>query len=185
MLTRRSMTVHLGPVFPGIQDILVPNPSPDGILGYNPRCLSRDLSGGTAARYFTEEDLLNLTIGPASGSIEKFQNQLQGDFPNLFAGMHATGHMAVGGEASDVFSSINDPSFYFHHAMVDYIYWLWQALHLDQSDTISGTITLLSSPPSRDTVKTDILDLGVVAPGIEIAQVLGTLGGKPLCYIFE
>lgn len=179
------MTIHLGPVFPGIQDILAPNPSPDGVLGHNPRCLSRDLSDYTASKYFTEENLLNLTTGPASGSIELFQNQLQGDFPNLFVGMHASGHMSVGGEASDLFSSINDPSFYFHHSMVDQIYWLWQALHLNQSDTIAGTITLLNTPPSRDTLKTDIIDLGVNAPDVDIGQVLDTLGGKPLCYIFE
>lgn len=181
----QSMTVHLGPVFPGIQDILNANPSPDGVLGYNPRCLSRDLSDYTASTYFTMENLLNLTIGAASKRIELFQNELQGDFPDLFLGMHASGHMAVGGEASDLFSSINDPTFWFHHSMVDYVYWIWQALHLNQSDTIAGTITLLNSPPSRDTLKTDPLDLGVNAPITTISQVLDTMGGTPLCYIYE
>lgn len=99
--------------------------------------------------------------------------------------MHATGHISVGGEASDIFSSINDPSFLFHHAMVDYVYWIWQALHLNQSETVAGTITILNTPPSRDTLLTDVLDLGVNAPVVEIKEVLDTLGGTPLCYIYE
>lgn len=178
-----SMTVHLGPVSPGMAGLQV-NPSPDGPLGYNPRCLSRDLGNYTASTWFTPENLLNITVGDASASIELFQNELQGRFGDLFLGMHASGHMAVGGEASDLFSSINDPSFWFHHSMVDYVYWIWQALHLDQAETIAGTITILNTPPSRDTSKDDIIDLGVNAPSVAIDDVLNTLGQSPLCYVY-
>lgn len=177
------MTVHLGPVAPGM-DGLKASTSPDGPLGYNPRCLSRDLSNYTASTWFTAENLLNVTVGDASGSIELFQNELQGRFQDLFLGMHASGHMAVGGEASDLFSSINDPSFWFQHSMVDHVYWIWQALHLDQADTIAGTITILNQPPSRDTSIADIIDVGVNAPPVAIEDVLDTLGQQSLCYIY-
>ncbi|KAI7780572.1 hypothetical protein LA080_015855 [Diaporthe eres] len=178
-----NMTVNLGPVAPGMAG-LQPNPSPDGPLGYNPRCLSRDLGDYTASTWFTSENLLNITVGDASASIELFQNELQGRFGDQFLGMHASGHMAVGGEASDLFSSINDPSFWFHHSMVDQVYWIWQALHLDQAETIAGTITILNQPPSRDTSKDDIIDLGVNAPSVTIDDVLNTLGESPLCYVY-
>lgn len=178
-----SMTVHLGPVSPGM-DGLKANPSPDGPLGYNPRCLSRDLGNYTASTWFTPENLLNITVEDASDSIELFQNELQGRFADGFLGMHASGHMAVGGEASDLFSSINDPSFWFHHSMVDQVYWIWQALHLDQAETIAGTITILNQPPSRDTSKDDIIELGVNAPSVTINDVLNTLGQSPLCYVY-
>lgn len=178
------MTVHLGPVAPSMAG-LAANPSADGVLGYNPRYLSRDLSNYTAASWFTETNLLNITTGVASASIALFQDELQGRFGDLFLGMHATGHISVGGEASDLFSSINDPTFLFHHAMVDHVYWIWQALHLNQTDNIAGTITILNSPPSRLALKTDELDLGVLAPVVEIAQVLDTLGDSPLCYVYE
>ncbi|KKY30786.1 putative fad binding domain-containing protein [Diaporthe ampelina] len=178
-----NMTVHLGPVAPGMAGLKV-NPSPDGSLGYNPRCLSRDLSSYTTSTWFTSENLLNITVGDASGSVELFQNELQGRFSDQFLGMHASGHMAVGGEASDLFSSINDPSFWFHHSMVDQVYWIWQALHLDQAETIAGTITILNQPPSRDTSKADIIDVGVNAPSVIIDDVLNTLGQSPLCYIY-
>lgn len=177
------MTVHLGPVAPGMAGLKV-NPSPDGPLGYNPRCLSRDLGDYTSSTWFTSANLLNITIGDASSSIELFQNELQGRFQDQFLGMHASGHMAVGGEASDLFSSINDPSFWFHHSMVDHVYWIWQALHPDQAATIAGTITILNTPPSRDASTADIIDVGVNAPDVTIEDVLDTLGGSPLCYIY-
>ncbi|KAJ0122034.1 fad binding domain-containing protein [Diaporthe amygdali] len=178
-----NMTVHLGPVAPGMAGLKV-NPSPDGPLGYNPRCLSRDLGDYTSSTWFTSENLLNITIGDASSSIELFQNELQGRFADQFLGMHASGHMAVGGEASDLFSSINDPSFWFHHSMVDQVYWIWQALHLDQAATIAGTITILNTPPSRDASTADIINVGVNAPDVTIEDVLDTLGESPLCYIY-
>lgn len=177
------MTLHLGPVSPGMDGLKASNSS-DGPLGYNPRCLSRDLGSYTTSTWFTPENLLNVTVGDASASIESFQNELQGRFLDGFLGMHASGHMAVGGEASDLFSSINDPSFWFHHSMVDYVYWIWQALHLDQADTIAGTITILNTPPSRNASTADILDMGVNAPSVTIDDVLDTLGQSPLCYIY-
>ena len=177
------MTLHLGPVFPAM-DGLKASTSPDGPLGYNPRCLSRDLSSYTASTWFTSESLLNATVGDGSASIEIFQNELQGRFSDGFLGMHSSGHFSVGGEASDFFSSINDPSFWFHHSMVDQVYWIWQALHLDQADTIAGTLTILNQPPSRNTSTADIIDLGVNAPSVTIDDVLDTLGESPLCYIY-
>lgn len=71
-------------------DGLKASPRPDGPLGYNPRCLSRDLGDYTASTWFTTENLLNITVGDASSSIELFQNELQGRFGDQFLGMHAT-----------------------------------------------------------------------------------------------
>lgn len=178
------MTVNLGPVAPAMAG-LAPNPSPDGPLGHNPRCLSRDLSTLTTTTWWTSSNLANLTTGAASTGIALFQDELQGRFGDLFLGMHATGHIGVGGEASDFFSSITDPTFLLHHAMLDQVYWIWQALHPDQAATVAGTITLLDEPPSREALPTDGLDLGVNAPGVSIAEVWDTLGASPLCYVYE
>jgi tyrosinase len=68
--------------------------------------------------------------------------------------------------------------------MVDYVYWIWQALHLDQAETIAGTITILNQPPSRNTSTADIIELGVNAPSVTIDELLNTLGQSPLCYIY-
>jgi tyrosinase len=132
----------------------------------------------------TTANLFNVTLGDASGSIKLFQDEFQGRFSDGFLGIHAAGHFTAGGDATDLFSSPTDPSFFLHHSMVDRLYWIWQALHLPKAFDIAGTITILNQPPSRDALKTDPLDLGVNAPIINIKDALNTLGGAPFCYIY-
>ncbi|KAK1990894.1 Di-copper centre-containing protein [Colletotrichum falcatum] len=178
----KNMTVNLGPVNPGMDGLKA---NPNGRLGHNPRCLTRDLNSHVATTWFTNANLLNITLGRASRSVETFQNELQGRFPDGFLGMHAAGHFTVNGEASDLYSSVVDPTFFLHHAMVDRVYWLWQALHLGgAASDVAGTITLNNRPPSRNTLKTDVLDMGVTAASATIDDVLNTLGGSPLCYLY-
>lgn len=176
-----SVKVNLGPVLPG-QDGM--KPSPTGSLGPNPRCISRDLNAYALQRWMTYENLLNITVGAASRSVGAFQDELQGRFGDGFLGMHTAGHVGVGGEASDFFSSINDPSFYLHHAMLDRVYWLWQALHPDKAADLDGTITVLNNPPSRKTLKTDVINMGLNAEARPIAHLFNTLGDSPFCYIY-
>ncbi|KAI9152191.1 N-acetyl-6-hydroxytryptophan oxidase ivoB [Paramyrothecium foliicola] len=176
----KDMVVNLGPVRPGMVDL---PPSPTGPLGYNPRCLRRDLTN-TPMEYMNVNNLLNITVGPASHSIALFQNEFQGRFPDGFIGMHAAGHFVAGGEASDVYSSPSDPTFFLHHAMVDRIYWVWQVLHPRISDTISGTITMSNNPPSRDAVVSDLLDIGVNGASIQVKDAFDTLGNSPFCYVY-
>ncbi|KAL8297909.1 hypothetical protein RB597_007093 [Gaeumannomyces tritici] len=176
-----DMKINLGPVRPS-QDGM--KPSPAGSLGHNPRCITRDLNAVALQRWMTYENLLNITVGAASHSVGAFQDELQGRFGDGFLGMHASGHMAIGGEATDLFSSINDPSFYLHHAMVDRVYWLWQALHPDKAADIDGTTTISNNPPGPKTVKSDIVNMGVLADSRPISDLLNTLGDSPFCYIY-
>lgn len=107
------MTVNLGPWYPSMDGL---EADPNGAFGYNPHCLRRDLLNSAASEYFTVANLLNLTIGVASQNISTFQSELWGRFTDGFLGMHTVGHLAVGGDASSVFSSIADPTFFLHHA---------------------------------------------------------------------
>ncbi|KAI3336666.1 Di-copper centre-containing protein [Xylariaceae sp. AK1471] len=172
--------INLGPVFP-IQDGMSPAPTP---LGYNPHCLSRDLSAYTAVNWLTLENILNITTGNASRSVLYFQNELQGRFTDGFLGLHTAGHGVMGGVSGDLFGSPVDPVFWLHHAMVDRVYWIWQALHPSLAKTLGGTLTLFNNPPSRDTSVDDTIDLGVNAAPVAINNVLDTLGSDPMCYIY-
>jgi tyrosinase len=172
--------INLGPVFP-IQDGMAPAPTP---LGYNPHCLSRDLSAYTAVNWLTLTNILNVTTGDAARPVLTFQNELQGRFTDGFLGLHTAGHGVMGGVSGDLFGSPVDPVFWLHHAMVDRIYWIWQALHPFQAKTVAGTLTLFNNPPSRNTSVEDLIDLGVNAAPIKIKDVLDTIGGSPLCYIY-
>jgi tyrosinase len=175
----KNMVVNLGPVRPGMVDL---PPSPTGPLGYNPRCLRRDVTS-TPMSDMNAANLLNITIGQASHSISLFQDELQGRFPDGFIGMHAAGHFVAGGDASDVFSSPSDPTFFLHHAMVDRVWWVWQVLHPSIANTIAGTITMGNNPPSRQAVVSDILNMGVVGKSIPIRDSFDTLS-NPFCYIY-
>ncbi|KLU88605.1 hypothetical protein MAPG_07590 [Magnaporthiopsis poae ATCC 64411] len=181
-----NVTVNTGPVRPAMDGML---PSPTGRLGYNPRCLRRDLSSIILSRYMTFENLQNLTSGAASPSIKLFQLELQGRASDGFPGMHSAGHFAVGGDSSDLYSSINEPNFLLHHAMVELVYWIWQSFHLldGVAYEISGTLTSHNIPPSRDALKTDQVDLGGGLLGAEtrpISDLLDTQGGSPFCYMY-
>jgi tyrosinase len=52
------------------------------------------------------------------------------DNPNTGAstGIHGGGHLGVNGEMANVYSSINDPLFFMHHAQLDHVWWTWQNL---------------------------------------------------------
>jgi tyrosinase len=154
------------------------------LYAHNPRCIRRDLTSYTTTKWMTAENLLNITVGPASHSIGLFQDELQGRFKDGFLGMHGSGHFAVGGDASDFFTSTNDPSFFLHHAMVDKVYWIWQALHPKEARGVAGTITLSNRPPSRDAVKEDPLEMLVLGENISIEDAFDTMGGK-FCYVYE
>ncbi|KAI4660374.1 uncharacterized protein J4E78_005077 [Alternaria triticimaculans] len=179
-----NWTMSLGPIDSKVKD-LKPNPQADG-LGYNPRCLSRDVNKHSA--YESRDEVITELI-KNSKDILTFQNRMQGDYPNKYMGVHTAGHYTVGGDAgSDFFNSPSDPAFYFHHAQIDRTWWIWQNQDLkNRRNAIDGTITFLNSPPSRNGTLNDTLTLGPMLQdtfeNITIKDAMSTLGG-PFCYIY-
>ncbi|OLN89340.1 Grixazone synthase 3 [Colletotrichum chlorophyti] len=176
-----NLSANLGPVQPQ-QDGLV-GVGADEKLRYNPHCVTRDLSSWLASRIYTKEAFLNITVGETARDIASFQTEFDSQSAGL-PGVHAGGHQTISGSNSDLFSGVVDPAFYLHHTMVDRMYWLWQALHLDQAKTISGTITFANSPPSRNASLDDIIELPYL--GVEpttLGSLLDTLDG-PYCYVY-
>lgn len=157
-------------------------------LAYNPRCLKRDLTTAASSGWLTIPNLLNVTVGQASKNIGTFQDEFQAGpsrFAQGFLGLHAAGHFAIGGDAGDFFSSPVDPAFFLHHAMVDRVWWLWQALHLDQANTVAGTRTLFD-PSGPPTTKEDLIEMNYInVETVQIKDLLNTLGGSPLCYVYS
>lgn len=174
-----SYTINIGPVQPAMQGY---TPIFTDVKSLNPRCQRRDLTTAASLSTFTASNLLNVTTGPASATVGHFQDELQGPYGTLR--LHGAGHYAMGGDGSDVFTSLNDPAFYLHHAMVDRLYWIWQILHPAEAGKVNGTITFRNNPPSREGTVDDLLDVGRLGPAVPIRDVLDTLGGAPLCYIY-
>ncbi|KAG9698850.1 tyrosinase central domain-containing protein, partial [Aureobasidium melanogenum] len=181
----KNMTVNLGPVSPVFSDVPA-NPRPDG-LGYNPRCLRRDIGAYAASIASTDA---NITAIRQNTYIGDFQTVMQGNFAAGLLGVHTAGHFWVGGDpGGDIFSSPGDPWFWLHHAQIDRTWWIWQNQDPENrssakgNNSLAGTITLNNSPPSRNTKLDDVIELGVNAEGILIEDALSTTAG-PFCYIY-
>lgn len=98
----KNLTVNLGPAAPALTNVPA-NPQTNG-LGYNPRCLRRDIStycGTTSLQDANSTDLItqNTDIG-------SFQTVMQGLFTEGQLGVHTAGHFLVGGDpGGDFFTS--------------------------------------------------------------------------------
>lgn len=111
---------------------------PDGGLGYNPRCLTRDLSPQFAkgTRPTAVTSLLDGCADVACVNTDM-------DIPNgVPGGVHASGHWQVGLNALDVFASPSDPIFWLHHAQVDRVWTVWQGQDFEgRTRQVWGTST--------------------------------------------
>jgi tyrosinase len=64
-------------------------------------------------------------------------------FAGPFMGVHHGGHYTVGGDAgSDFLNSPPDPTFWFHHGVIDRVWWIWQNQDLEtRGRAVVGTVT--------------------------------------------
>jgi len=155
-------------------------------LGYNPRCLKRDLTDYTIQKWATAPLVASLIID--NKDIWNFQMTMQGWPGTQDLGVHGGGHYAMGGDPGrDFFVSPGDPLFYLHHGMIDRTWWIWQALDSKTRTSgagISGTQTFLNNPPSANTTLQTIVDLGYAgSPPVKIADLMSTIEG-PMCYMY-
>ena len=198
----RDMVVNLGPVALGLTNGSTVS-NGDG-LGFNPRCLKRDLTDAVNQRFANYTGIVNLIVKPKD--IYDFQMTMQGypgsgdigvhgggtyklAFPTILAFTKAfPGHYSMGGDPGrDLFVSPGDPLFYLHHGMIDRMWWIWQSLDHEKRtgpEGIAGTNTFLDMPPSANTTLDDIVDLGFAAgPPLPIGDLMSTTAG-PFCYIY-
>ena len=149
----RNHITNLGPVAYAPQ-------GPNGGLGYNPRCLVRDLAPGFSNQ--TKPSDVAKVIGEPH-DLSSFD-----DLFESLTGVHAGGHFLMGGVGIDAYASPGDPAFYLHHAQVDRVWSIWQALKPEERlNQVYGTGTAFNSeflplllfsfpPPSPSTVMQDL-----------------------------
>jgi tyrosinase len=182
--------VHSGPFSGGPFSNLGPLDSPYGdnvenSYDFNPRCLVRDLNSFFSSRYNTYANVTSLLLGQTD--IQYFQAEMQGFVGDNKLGIHGAGHWLGGGpsQMQDFHSSPNDPIFFLHHAMIDRVWAIWQALDPDtRQDAIYGTSTLNNSPPSAEKQLTDSIAFGFAGQNEIFGDLMDTLGGK-FCYRYE
>ncbi|KAJ5984191.1 tyrosinase [Penicillium waksmanii] len=178
----KDYILSMGPadlVVPGRNISVSPHP-----LDYNPRCLRRDLTSAILQKFNKFSDIVDLIT--KSNDVWDFEMTMQGFPDSGLIGVHGGGHFAMGGDPGrDVFVSPGDPAFWHHHAMIDYVWWIWQNLDWEaRGDAISGTGTFLNDPPSANTTLDTLINVGYAGGDpIAMKDIMSTTGG-PYCYIY-
>ncbi|KAK6080982.1 tyrosinase central domain protein [Seiridium cupressi] len=155
-------------------------------LGYQPRCLRRDVSPWLSSQWSTDDESYDILTNPLyQTGIGAFQDHLQGDFAIGYYGLHSSGHYTIGGDpGGDFFNSPNDPMFWLHHSQIDRTWWIWQNQNpADRAFDIAGTNTVFDTPPSANTTIEDTINLGIVRKALAIKHHVSTVAG-PYCYIY-
>lgn len=155
------------------------NPRTDG-MGYNPRCIKRDLSN-----YLTQRDCKTPQIASlitSSPDIGTFQTTMQSG-----NGVHSGGHFTIAGDpGSDFYVSPGDPAFWLHHAMIDRVWYIWQVQDFaNRQQVIAGGTSMMGS--GRPQSLEDPLDLEVLnldGKIWKIKELVSTVDG-PFCYVYE
>ncbi|KAF9529259.1 putative tyrosinase [Crepidotus variabilis] len=177
----KDFKVNLGPVFGAYSDVK-PNPQSSG-LGYNPRCIRRDISA-YAAKSVT--DAITVDLIKNNPDPYWFITNMQGDFPRNYLGIHAGGHAIFTGDpGGDIFVSLGDPVFWLHHSMIDRVWWTWQNLDIpNRQYSISGGTSMFDfQHTSPNATLDDAIDLGVNGDPITNRDAMSTIAG-PFCYIY-
>jgi len=173
----KNMTVYLGPMSPVAQPAPPRNPLASG-YGSNPRCIRRDITNYLSKRYGKTSDIAS-TITYFDKVLD-FQNYMQSG-----SGIHGVGHFTVAGDpGGDFYISPNEPSFWFHHAMIDRVWTIWQSQNYTgrvmQMQGSTSMFGLSSKQQSLD----DLVDLGVVGGVYKIRDLMSSVDG-PFCYVYE
>lgn len=85
----------------------------------------------------------------------------------------------------DLFTSPNDPAFFFHHANVDRMWTIWQNRDLEKRQyALNGTV-LNYDPPDAPLLTLDtVVDWGVLAGPKRFREVMSNLKGG-FNYVYE
>jgi len=159
--------------------------------GYNqtewePHCIKRNLQPDYAASVGSWAPntipLLEMT---------SFQNFSLGFDRNVgtgpgASGVHSAGHSGVNGEMRNLWSSMNDPLFFMHHANIDRLWALWQSLKPQYGHDFGGYIW--PNGTGIMTVDYPVEMFPWIAPDVPIRKILDTQnkdGRGVLCYKYE
>ncbi|KAL4898674.1 hypothetical protein BDV59DRAFT_190330 [Aspergillus ambiguus] len=153
----KDYQVHLGPF--NHSNAQPHKPPPLHAFDYNPRCLQRNFNHAMLEEYNNRTVLDGML---QATTIVEFLSYMDPGHEDVI-GAHGSGHRAVGGAMSDVYSSPQDPSFMLHHAMIDRMWTLWQLQDMGhRRNALNGT-SVMYNPPDAPLVNPDsMIEFGVL-----------------------
>jgi tyrosinase len=157
-------------------------PLPPNAFDYSPTCLVRDLNTYVATTFTTQAEV---DAAIALPDIASFQAAINGNVTADNLGLHLGAHFVVGGIASNLFTSPQDPIWYLLHSYMDKVYTSWQLANPGAANGVDGTETFANTPPSAVvTANTYQPDWGYFYPSVTVGDLLNTTAG-PFCYKYE
>lgn len=148
-----------------------------------PHCLTRDLNDWGITTFNNASDVTYLLGQTTVGDVNSVINGY-GASP----GLHGGGHYAMGGTGYDFFGSPQEPAFYLHHAMVDYVWTVWQG----EADPLggarrryvyNGTSTIFNGEATPEVGNGTVLLYPSLGEAITVEEVQDPMGG-PYCYVY-
>ncbi|KAF9051998.1 hypothetical protein BJ165DRAFT_1384778 [Panaeolus papilionaceus] len=140
-------------------------------------CLTRGIDN--TMKVFLNTTIVNNTL--ARPNFELFRIDLEGLPITPTHMLHDGGHIAIGGEMSNIYSSPGEPLFYLHHANLDRIWWKWQHSKRGRLWEITGRST--TTPPFVNVTLDYMLIMGTLANDVPIRDVMDT-HQSPQCYTY-
>jgi tyrosinase len=171
------MSVNMGPCLPEVYPLPTPNPSSD-CLGYNPRCIRRDMSNFFTMRDAKTSDIIALITNYTD--VGSFQTRMQSK------GVHGAGHFTVNGDpGADLYVTPADPAFWFHHSMIDRVWSIWQLQDFENRQQVISGGTIWRDANSTIQTLDDLVDLKILTDKVyKIKELVSTVDG-PFCYAYE
>lgn len=159
----------MGPFSRNLESVTkIPSPGFD----YNPRCLNRSLNNFVASHYTNATVLARLMAAP---DITDFQTVMDHWPPRAdgVLGLHGGGHFSVGSTLQDLFSSVQDPVFFLHHAMIDRVWATWQAGdERRRRYAVNGTNVLMNPPWATKVTLGMAMEFGILDRPRRIHEVM-------------
>ena len=155
---------------------------PHTAFDYNPTCLRRDLNPQVAKTYANSDQYTQALAAPDAYSFDRLLN---GEIGSQTLGLHSGAHFTMGGQASQIFASPQDPIWFLLHAELDRLYTRWQDRHPDVAHSTYGTETALNLPPSQNvTLQSCEPDWAYLAESVQVMELMDVTSG-PFCYTYE
>lgn len=176
----KDMEIHLGPFARDLSSVTkIPSPGFD----YNPRCLNRSLNDFVSSHY---GNVTLVTRLMESTEITEFQTVMDHwpPQPDGVLGLHGGGHFSVGATLQDLFASPQDPAFMLHHAMIDRLWGMWQAIdEKNRRYALNGTNVILN-PPWAPPVTLDMtMEFGILDGPRQVHEVMSSTDNG-MCYMY-
>ncbi|KAF9530165.1 hypothetical protein CPB83DRAFT_851093 [Crepidotus variabilis] len=148
-------------------------------------CLVRGIDNSVA--HYLSSEVVNHALRAADYA--RFREALEGK-PGEES-EHESGHMIIGGDFGNFYSSPADPIFFLHHANLDRIWWTWQTIDLktrlfDVSMSNHQTHRRQERPGKSQEALEYMLDYGQLSqlPLFRTIREVMDVRGAPLCYAY-